>query len=72
MTVKPVLSGKSASGNPPVHVHDAVVVIATQEFLRLERDRTGGDLIAALQAIPCPDVDLEPRRGPMPVRDVQL
>lgn len=55
-----------------VHGRDEVVVIATQEFLRLKGGRTGRDLIAAMQAIPYPDVDLEPERGPMPVRDVQL
>src|SRR5450631_3975910 len=55
-----------------VHGRDEVVVIATREFLRLKGGRTGRDLIAALQAIPNPDVDLEPERGPMPVRDVQL
>jgi prevent-host-death family protein len=55
-----------------VHGRDEVVVIATQEFVRLKGERTGRDLIAAMQAIPYPEVDLEPERGPMPVRDVQL
>jgi prevent-host-death family protein len=55
-----------------VHGRDEVVVIATQEFLRLKGARTGRDLIAAMQAMPYPDVDLEPERGPMPVRDAQL
>jgi hypothetical protein len=54
-----------------VHGRDQVVVIATQEFLRLEGGRTGRDLIAAMQAMPYRDVDLEPERGPMPVRDAQ-
>ena len=31
--------------------------------------RTGADLIAALQACPYPDVDLEPARYEMPVSD---
>lgn len=31
---------------------------------------TGADLIAAMQASPCKEVDLEPARDRMPVRDV--
>ena len=35
--------------------------------------RTGADLIAALQACPYPEVDIEPSRVPSPlVRDVSL
>ncbi len=35
--------------------------------------RTGADLIAALQACPYPEVDIEPARVPSPlVRDVSL
>lgn len=34
--------------------------------------RTGADLVAALQVCPYPEVDIEPARGPMPVRDVSL
>jgi hypothetical protein len=32
--------------------------------------RTGTDLIAAMQASPYKDIDLEPTRGTMPVRDI--
>lgn len=32
--------------------------------------RTGADLIHALQASPCRDIDLEPARDPLPVREV--
>jgi Arc/MetJ-type ribon-helix-helix transcriptional regulator len=32
--------------------------------------RTGADLIAALQASPCKEIDLEPQRDRLPVRDV--
>jgi len=31
---------------------------------------TGADLVAAMQASPYRDIDLEPARGPLPVRDV--
>lgn len=34
--------------------------------------RTGADLIAAMQAMPYPEVDIEPSRSHMPVRDVTL
>jgi hypothetical protein len=32
--------------------------------------RTGADLVAAMQASPYKDVDLEPTRSTMPVRDI--
>jgi plasmid stability protein len=35
-------------------------------------NRTGADLIAALQASPCRDIDIEPERYRLPVRDVAL
>ena len=47
-----------------------VVVIAAAEFRRLKGEQTGKALIAALQASPDRDVDIEPRRTPMPVRQV--
>lgn len=58
-----------------VHGRDEVVVISAEEFQRLQPKpelRTGADLIAAMQACPYPEVDLEPWRGPMPVRPVEL
>jgi prevent-host-death family protein len=55
-----------------VHGRDEVVVIAAEEFRRLKGDLTGEALIAAVQASPYRDIDIEPRRGPMPVRDVTL
>jgi len=54
-----------------VHGRDEVVVIAAEEFRRLSGEKTGEALVAALQASPHRDVDIEPRRDPMPVRDVQ-
>ena len=35
-------------------------------------NRTGADLIAALQASPYRDIDIEPQRYRLPVRDVEL
>ena len=55
-----------------VHGRDEVVVIAAEEFRRLKGSVTGRALIDAMQASPHRDVDIEPRRGPLPVRDVSL
>jgi prevent-host-death family protein len=55
-----------------VHGRDEVVIISADEFRRLKGDLTGEVLIAAMQAGPHPDVDIEPRRTPMPVREVSL
>jgi prevent-host-death family protein len=55
-----------------VHGRDEVVVIAAEEFRRLKGDLTGQALVAAMQASPHRDIDIEPRRAPMPVRDVVL
>ena len=55
-----------------VHGKDAVVVISAEEFRRLEGGRSGEALIAAMQASPYREIDLEPGRDPMPVRGVEL
>ena len=55
-----------------VHGRDEVVVVAAEEFRRLKGDRTGEALIAALQASPYRDIDIEPRRIRLPVCDVKL
>lgn len=55
-----------------VHGRDAVVIIAAEEFRRLKGDVTGEALIEAMQASPWRDVDIEPNREPMPVRDIPL
>ncbi len=55
-----------------VHGRDEVVVIAADEFRRLKGGATGQALIDALQASPHRDIEIEPRRGPQPVRDVSL
>ena len=55
-----------------VHGRDEVVVVAAEEFRRLKGDRTGKALIVALQASPYRDIDIEPRRIRLPVRDVKL
>jgi prevent-host-death family protein len=55
-----------------VHGRDEVVVISADEFRRLKGDQTGEALIAAMQASPHRDIDIEPERGRFPVRDVTL
>jgi prevent-host-death family protein len=55
-----------------IHGRDEVVVIAAEEFQRLQGNKTGAALIAALQASPFRDIELEPPRGAFPVRDGAL
>lgn len=55
-----------------VHGRDEVVVISAEEFRRLKGDRKGDALIAVLQASPHRDIDIAPKRAPMPVRKVEL
>ncbi|MGU3362693.1 type II toxin-antitoxin system Phd/YefM family antitoxin [Methylobacterium sp. M6A4_1b] len=60
----------------PQHVtvrgRDEVVVISVEEFRRLNGNLDGSTLIAAMQAMPDREVDLDPPRSIMPVRDVIL
>ena len=55
-----------------VHGRDEVVVIAAEDLRRLKGDLTGQALITAMQASPHRDIDLEPKRAPLPVREVVL
>jgi prevent-host-death family protein len=55
-----------------VHGRDEVVVISAEEFSRLKGDLTGKSLIAAMQASPHRDIDIEPGRTTMPVRKVRV
>ena len=55
-----------------VHGRDEVVVLSAEEFRRLKGERSGEALIAAMQASPYRDIDIEPTREPMPVREVDL
>jgi prevent-host-death family protein len=55
-----------------VHGRDEVVVIAAEEFRRLKGDLTGEALTAAMQASPHRESDIEPKRAPMPVREITL
>lgn len=55
-----------------VHGRDEVVIIAAEEFRRMRGNMTGEALIKAMQASPYRDVNIEPKRKPMPVRDTSL
>ena len=55
-----------------VHGRDEVVIIAAEEFRRLTGSVTGEALIKAMQASPYRNVNIEPKREPMPVRDISL
>ena len=55
-----------------VHGRDEVVVIAAEEFRRLKGSVTGKVLIEAMQASPHREINIEPTRAPLPVRDISL
>ena len=55
-----------------VHGRDEVVVVAAEEFRRLQGDLTGAALLAAMAASPYRDIDIEPKRLRLPARDVAL
>jgi prevent-host-death family protein len=55
-----------------VHGREEVVIISAEEFRRLKGERSGDALIAAMQASPYREIDIEPRRDRMPVRGVDL
>lgn len=55
-----------------VHGRDEVVVIAAEEFRRLQGDQTGRALVDALQSSPYRDIDITAERAAMPVRDLAL
>lgn len=60
----------------PQHVsvrgREEVVVLSSEEFRRLKGDRTGAELIAALQTSPHREIEIEPERVRLPVRGVEL
>lgn len=55
-----------------VHGRDEVVIVAADEFSRLQGSVSGEALIAAMQASPYRDIDIAPKREPMPVRKLSL
>jgi prevent-host-death family protein len=60
----------------PQHVtvrgRDEVVVIAGEEFRRLAGNRTGQELVDAMRASPHRQIEIEPARVKLPVRDINL
>ena len=55
-----------------VHGRDEIVVLSVEEFRRLQGDRTGQALVDAMRNSPHRDVEIEPKRSAMPVRDMKL
>jgi prevent-host-death family protein len=55
-----------------VHGREEVVIVAAEEYRRLKGELRGEALIAAMQSSPHREIELEPARSVMPVRDVQL
>lgn len=55
-----------------VHGRDEVVVIAAEEFRRLQGGLTGKALVQVMQASPYRELEFELGRAAMPVRDVRL
>lgn len=55
-----------------VHGREEVVVLAADTFRALTGDATGQALVDAMQQSPHRDIDLEPSRDVLPVRDVVL
>lgn len=55
-----------------VHGRNEVVVVAAEDFRRLKGDLTGASLVAALQASPYREINLEPSCSRLPARDVVL
>jgi prevent-host-death family protein len=55
-----------------VHGRNEVVVVSIEEFSRLTGERTGKALADAMQASPWREIEIEPERSALPVRDVAL
>jgi prevent-host-death family protein len=55
-----------------VHGRDGVVVVAEEEFRRLKGELTGAALVAAMQNSPSREIEIEPKRVRMRVRDIDL
>lgn len=55
-----------------VHGREEVVVVAADEFKRMNGAATGAALVAIMQASPSPQIDIEPSRDVFPVRSVEL
>ncbi|HEX4025290.1 MAG TPA: hypothetical protein VHX52_11400 [Steroidobacteraceae bacterium] len=55
-----------------VHGREEVVVIAAEEFRRLKGGVTGRALVDVMQASPHHEIEIEPSRSFLPIRDVSL
>jgi prevent-host-death family protein len=55
-----------------VHGREEVVVISAREFRKLRGEHTGQALVELMRDSPLREIDIEPPRSRMPVRDVNL
>jgi prevent-host-death family protein len=55
-----------------LHGVDTVVVISAELFRKLKGEPTGERLIEVMQSSPLKEIELQPPRTPMPVRDISL
>ena len=55
--------------NPDELVQDSLTRYFEERALLVDRERSGAALVEAMQASPDKDVDLQPRRDRLPVRD---
>jgi len=55
-----------------VHGRDEVVVVAAEEFRRLQGEQSGRALVAAMQASPYREIELTSEGVRSPVRDVEF
>jgi len=55
-----------------LHGRDAAVILSADEFARLQKPRSGRDLVVALAASPLAEVTIERVSVKSPVRDIDL
>jgi len=55
-----------------VHGRDEVVVVTAESYRQLKGSATGQALIDAMQSSPHREIELQPERVGMPVRDITL
>lgn len=67
---------RRAKTQGPQHVtvygREEVVVVSADDFNRLKGEITGQALVEVMRDSPLRDLDIEPQRMPMPVRDIVL
>ena len=55
-----------------IHGREEVIVVSADDYRRLAGDRSGEALVTAMQASPHREIEIEPARMSLPVRNVKL